>query len=126
MDFLIEATEKTPKVEYKSDKHELTIEGICIPELTHEFFKPVINFINEAEKNDNFKDFALTVNLHFFNTGSARYILELMKNVQRLKQKGISIKYKWFYNEEDEDIEEAGRSYSFILNEPFEMIPFKA
>jgi len=125
MDLKIEATEKTPKVEYNSVKAELVMEGICIPEQTHDFFKPILNFINSLESVPP-KDFTLNVNLHFFNTGSARYILEVMKNARKLKDKGVDVKYKWFYNEEDEDIEEAGRSYSFILNEPFEMIPFKA
>lgn len=125
MNLSIESTEKTPRVEFNSTSNELLLEGICIPELTHDFFKPVINFVRQAEES-SLKDFTLTVNLHFFNTGSARYILELMKNVQKLKEKGIAIKFKWFYNEDDEDIEEAGRSYSFILNEPFEMIPINA
>ena len=124
MKLSIEATEKTPKVEFNNVSNELLLEGICIPELTHEFFKPVINFIRQAEEN-SLAQFTLTVKLHFFNTGSARYILELMKTVQKLKQKGVDVKFKWFFNEDDEDIEEAGRSYSFILNEPFEMLSFK-
>lgn len=125
MDLKIEATEKTPKVEYNSSKSELVMEGICIPEQTHDFFKPILNFIDSLDVAST-KEFTLNVNLHFFNTGSARYILEVMKNARKLKDSGVAVKYKWNYNEEDEDIEEAGRSYSFILNEPFEMIPFKA
>jgi hypothetical protein len=125
MDLKIEATEKTPRIEYNSATGELLMEGICIPEQTHDFFKPVLNFIDTLETSPP-KHFILTANLHFFNTGSARYILEVMKNARKLKEKGVDVKFKWRYNEEDEDIEEAGRSYSFILNEPFEMIPFKS
>lgn len=125
MDLKIEATEKTPKVEYNRAKCELLMEGICIPEQTHDFFKPVLSFIDSLVAQPP-KTFTLTVNLHFFNTGSARYILEVMKNTRKLKDAGVDTKFKWYFNEEDEDIEEAGRSYSFILNEPFEMIPFKS
>jgi hypothetical protein len=125
MDLKIEATEKTPKVEYNSAKAELLMEGICIPEQTHDFFKPILNFIDTLATAPP-KEFTLNVNLHFFNTGSARYILEVMKNVRKLKDTGVNVKFKWYFNEEDEDIEETGRSYSFILNEPFEMVPFKA
>ncbi|MBS1646208.1 MAG: DUF1987 domain-containing protein [Bacteroidetes bacterium] len=123
MELQLEATEKTPKVLFNKKSGELSMEGICIPELTHDFFKPIIHFVQKVEASE-VKTFTLSVNLHFFNTGSARYILELMKTVQQLKEKGVAIKYKWHYSEDDEDIEEAGRSYSFILNEPFEMIPF--
>lgn len=125
MDLNIEATEKTPKISFNSSTGELLMEGICIPEQTHDFFKPVLAFINSLEATPP-KSFTLITNLHFFNTGSARYILEVMKNALKLKEKGVDVKYKWHYNEEDEDIEEAGRSYSFILNEPFDMVPFKA
>ncbi|HTA62964.1 MAG TPA: DUF1987 domain-containing protein [Bacteroidia bacterium] len=125
MNLSIESTEKTPKVNFNTTNNELVLEGICIPELTHEFFKPVINFIHTVEQSP-VKQFSLTVKLHFFNTGSARYILELMKTVLKLKEKGIEVTFKWYYNEDDEDIEEAGRSYSFILNEPFDMISFKS
>lgn len=124
MELKIEATEKTPKVEYNSASTELLMEGICIPEQTHDFFKPILSFIDTLAVTPP-KSFTLNVNLHFFNTGSARYILEVMKNARKLKEAGVDVKYKWHFNEEDEDIEEAGRSYSFILNEPFEMVPFK-
>jgi hypothetical protein len=124
MTFLVEATERTPKVEFNNAASELLLEGICIPELTHDFFKPIIAFVHEAGET-GIKQFSLIVKLHFFNTGSARYILELMKNIQKLKEKGIEIKFKWYFSEDDEDIEEAGRSYAFILNETFEMIPIK-
>jgi hypothetical protein len=124
MTFSVEATERTPKVEYSDTANELFLEGICIPELTHDFFKPIISFVHEAGET-GIKRFTLIVKLHFFNTGSARYILELMKNIQKLKEKGIQITFKWYFNEDDEDIEEAGRSYAFILDEVFEMVPVK-
>ncbi len=125
MEFLIDGTEKTPRVEYHTGRFELVLEGICIPEQTHDFFKPVLDFIDILVKNPP-PSFTLTINLHFFNTGSARYILEVMKSTCRLKELCGLVKFKWYYNEEDEDIEEAGRSYSFILNEPFEMVPLKS
>jgi SiaC family regulatory phosphoprotein len=124
MDYSVEATERTPKVVFNNTTNELLLEGICIPELTHDFFKPIIAFVHEVGEAD-IKTFTLTVKLHFFNTGSSRYILELMKTIQKLKEKGVAIKYKWFYNDDDEDIEEAGTSYAFILDEVFEMIPVK-
>jgi hypothetical protein len=124
MTYSVEATERTPKVVFNNTTNELLLEGICIPELTHDFFKPIIAFVHEAGES-GIKSFTLTVKLHFFNTGSSRYILELMKNIQKLKEKGVAIKYKWFYNDDDEDIEEAGTSYAFILDETFEMIPVK-
>ena len=123
MNMQIDATEKTPKVLFNKDTGELSMEGVCIPELTHDFFKPIISFVTSLDVA-TLKNFTLTVNLHFFNTGISRYILELMKTIQKLKEKGVAIKFKWYYNIDDEDIEEAGRSYSFILNEPFEMVSF--
>ena len=124
MTYSVESTERTPKVEFNNATNELLLEGICIPELTHDFFKPIIAFVHEVGET-GIKQFILTVKLHFFNTGSSRYILELMKNIQKLKEKGVAVKYKWYYNDDDEDIEEAGSSYAFILEETFEMIPIK-
>ena len=124
MTYFVEPTERTPKVEYNNTTNELLLEGICIPELTHDFFKPIITFVHEVGET-GIKQFTLTINLHFFNTGSSRYILELMKNIQKLKEKGTKVKYKWYYHDDDEDIEEAGRSYAFILDETFEMLPIK-
>ena len=125
MELSVASTERTPKVEFTNSTNELLLEGICIPELTHDFFKPIIAFVREVEEKRSLKHFPLTVKLHFFNTGSSRYILELMKTVQKMKEHGFEIKFRWYFNEDDEDIEEAGSSYAFILNETFEMIPIK-
>jgi hypothetical protein len=36
---------------------------------------------------------------------------------------GKEVKIRWHYHEDDEDLEEAGKSYAYILGLPVEIIP---
>ena len=42
-----------------------------------------------------------------------------------LSESGEDIKVEWHYEEEDEEMEEAGEEYSYIVEVPFEMIAYE-
>ena len=59
--------------------------------------------------------------LDFFNTISSKLVLEFLRRIEKKLTEKTSAKVKWYYEEDDEDIMEAGENYAYIIKIPFEM-----
>ena len=117
-DLKIEGSAKTPTVEFNSNGN-LHLKGRSIPENSIEFYKPIIDWIGIYGENVN-SETVLNVQLEYFNTSSSKCILDVFKKLETLSGSNVSI--KWHYEEDDEDMLEAGEDYEAIIDLPFEMI----
>tara|TARA_B100001287_G_scaffold226189_1_gene195896 strand:+ start:23697 stop:24071 length:375 start_codon:yes stop_codon:yes gene_type:complete len=117
-DLKLEGSAKTPFVEFNS-KGELLLKGRSIPENSIEFYKPIIEWIDNYGQSVN-ETTVLSVQLEYFNTSSSKCILDVFKKLETLT--GTEVSVKWYYEEDDEDMLEAGEDYEAIIDLPFEMI----
>ena len=62
----------------------------------------------------------MNVQLEYFNTSSSKCILDVFKKLESVTGSEVSV--KWYYEEDDEDMLEAGEDYEAIIDLPFEMI----
>jgi len=58
----------------------------------------------------------------YFNSTSAKYILDLFKTLGHLNSNGIALEVYWHYEEDDEDMLEVGQEMSRMCKLPFEYI----
>ena len=114
----IEGSAKTPTVEFKSSG-ELLIKGRSIPENSIEFYKPLIDWIGEYGGNAQSQT-VVNIQLEYFNTSSSKCILDVFKKLETLGVSDITV--NWYYEEDDEDMLEAGEDYQAIIDLPFKMI----
>ena len=116
-----EDTPKTPHVKLDGEKGFIEIKGRSIPENSVEFYKPLIDWIDEYGETP--KDTTvINIQLEYFNTSSSKCILDIFKRLELLFKKGFKIQVNWYYEEDDEDMFEAGEDYQSIINLPFKMI----
>ncbi|MDG1238927.1 MAG: DUF1987 domain-containing protein [Flavobacteriales bacterium] len=113
-----EGSAKTPVVEF-SASGELLLKGRSIPENSIEFYKPLIEWIESYSQSPNSAT-VLNVQLEYFNTSSSKCILDVFKKLESVSGSEVSV--KWYYEEDDEDMLEAGEDYEAIIDLPFEMI----
>ncbi len=117
----IEGTPKTPTIEFNMEDGKLLIRGRSIPENSIEFYKPLVDkleeYINSPQSNTEVK-----IQLEYFNTSSSKCILDVFKKLEKIKSNGSDTVIKWYYEEDDEDMLEAGEDYQAIINIPFTMI----
>jgi hypothetical protein len=118
-DINIQGTPKTPGVEFKPGS--LLIQGRSIPENSIEFYKPLIDWISEYSQQKE-EATSVDIKLEYFNTSSSKCILDVFKRLEGVKQNGTEIHINWYYEEDDEDMLEAGEDYEAIINIPFKMI----
>jgi hypothetical protein len=120
-DLIIDSTIKTPEVTFKATEGVLTLKGRSIPENSIDFFKPLHDWIEEYFQNPN-ETTRVEIKLEYFNTSSSKSMLDLFKKMESFNGTLSNIEINWFYEEDDEDMLEAGEDYQAILNVPVHMI----
>jgi hypothetical protein len=117
----IEGTPKTPTITFDLTKGFLEIKGRSIPENSIEFYKPLVDWL---EKYASSPQSATNVNiqLEYFNTSSSKCILDVFKKLEAINKNGSAVTINWCYEEDDEDMLEAGEDYQAIINIPFKMV----
>jgi hypothetical protein len=117
----IEGTPKTPTVTMDPNSGVVGIKGRSIPENSIEFYKPIVDWLEEYAKTPQPKT-VVNVQLEYFNTSSSKCILDVFKKLELLKKEQNEVVINWYYEEDDEDMLEAGEDYESIIKVPFKMI----
>lgn len=117
----IEGTPKTPTIEFQPESGELLIRGRSIPENSIEFYKPLVDAL-EAYANGPKDSTTVNIQLEYFNTSSSKCILDVFKKLEAINSQNNGVTVNWHYEEDDEDMLEAGEDYQAIINIPFKMI----
>lgn len=120
-DLVINGEAKTPTINFDYKNGELLISGRSIPENSVEFYEPVIAWLDEYKSSDG-SGLNIDIKLEYFNTSSSKCILDLFKKLEELRDSSKDIAIKWYYEEDDEDMEEAGQDFQAIINVPMELI----
>lgn len=115
----------TPDIQFNATSGVLKIEGRSIPENPEDFFHPILEWLRAYFKDPReHTEFRLI--LEYVNSGSAKFMLEILRMVKDQMDSGKSIAIKWYFEEEDEAIEELGEHYTDLLKIPIEIIPIKS
>lgn len=111
----LEGTADTPKIILDKGNQIFEISGRSLPEDSAEFYKPVLEWIaNYAKQPNASTDFVFK--LEYFNTSSSKLILDILSALEDIE----GMKIEWCYLEDDEDMEEAGKEFSELVEIPFE------
>ena len=118
----IEGTPKTPTIKFDPNAGYVEIKGRSIPENSIEFYKPLVDGL-ERYAAEAKKETGVTIQLEYFNTSSSKCILDVFKKLEAIHKSGnSSITISWHYEQDDEDMLEAGEDYQAIIDVPFKMV----
>ena len=114
----IEESKKTPAVTLDAVTKEFLIKGRSMPEDATEFYEPIILWLREYAKDPASGGINLEVRLDYFNTTSSKMILEIFKIMENLDDHKIL----WYYFEDDEDMQDAGEDFQYIIGDTVELV----
>jgi hypothetical protein len=118
----IEGSPKTPTIKFDPGAGFLEIKGRSIPENSIEFYKPLVDSLEKYSAGPQ-KETKVNIQLEYFNTSSSKCILDVFKKLENIHKSGnSSITINWHYEQDDEDMLEAGEDYQAIINVPFKMV----
>jgi hypothetical protein len=113
--FYLEGSEDTPRINLNKEKGIFEISGRSIPEDPAAFYSPVLEWIKHYKGEAN-KSTAFVFKLEYFNTASAKIILDILYALEGIP----NITVQWCFQEDDEDMEEAGEEFCELVKIPFE------
>jgi hypothetical protein len=117
----IKSTEITPAVSFDAGSNTFEIEGRSLPENALQFFQPLENWLKEYAQSPNTTTI-LSVQLDYFNSSSAKQILNLFHCLENMHKKGNDVALHWKFLDNDEDIEEMGIEFSETLQIPVKLV----
>ena len=107
----IEATERSPEIDFNFTGNVFAIRGESYPEDVPEFYGPVVKRLQSHF--DDLKDSDVTFNLElvYFNSTSAKIFMGLFEALEETAEKGNRVVINWHFEEDDDNMEELGQEF---------------
>lgn len=120
----IEGTSVSPKVMLDMPKSTIEISGYSRPEDARDFYMPIIRWIEQFSKtvlSAKSKPQLVSCSFKFiyFNSSSAKYLFDIVILLKDIAKKGVPINVLWYYDEDDDELLEAGEELSEMSGIPF-------
>lgn len=119
--FTIRPTSNTPFIEFDKDIGSLTIVGQSHPEDPQEFYQDLIEIIEDYCKEPKMQT-KVIVDLEYMNTGTSRVIYNVFKKLESIADDKHQVEVHWRYEEDDDDMLDAGQIFSELTKLKFKMI----
>ena len=107
----IEATERTPGIKFDYENHTFEIIGEAYPENSDEFFRPIMDSLQEYVGNGSSELVTFVFKLIYFNSSSARVLMKLFELLDEMAETR-KVEIEWHYHEEDDTMEEFGEEFA--------------
>ena len=126
---IIEPTEFSPRVLLDAKKNKFEISGESRPENAAKFYQPILDWLDnyyslrywkDSSFDSQTEEVVFEFKFEYFNSTSAKNILDILKKLGEFRKEKMEIKIKWYYGRED--MLEAGEEFSSIIGFPFEYI----
>jgi Ser-tRNA(Ala) deacylase AlaX len=118
---LRQGTSKTPYILADPDQGLIEIKGRSNPENSAEFYKPVVEWLDEYVEFHK-GEVTLVIDLEHFNTSSSKCIMDIMKRLKKIYTANRAVNISWYYEEDDEEMLEAAETYEAMTNLDIEKI----
>jgi hypothetical protein len=116
----IEKTTNSPEILMDAEIGLIEISGASFQEDSVSFYAPVFEWIEEYISNP--KDTVVNVELKYFNSSSAKIILNIFKSLGEIKKKNLVLVINWKYNADDEDVKDSGQDFAKLSGLEFNLI----
>ncbi len=117
----IHSTLNSPRVVLDPAENLFEFSGESRPENVRNFFLPILEWL-EQFASEVAGPCTFSFNFEYFNSTSAKYILDIFKILHTIQDSGNEVRVKWHYEEDDEDMFEVGQEMSRMSGLSFDYI----
>jgi len=121
----LEKTKNSPEIILDKDASIFKIAGRSIVEDPKEFYSSIYEWLEEYVKTP-LKETNFVFDLEYFNSSSARQIMELIMLLEKIPETGNKVKVSWLYEEGDEMSKERGDEIKLVSKLDFEIEEYPA
>lgn len=119
----IEATENSLRVSFDAEKGLLEIEGASYPEDATEFFRPLEIWLKDYVSKVR-GPITLVLKIGYLNSSSIKCMMDFIQSLEEYHAGGGKVSINWYYEEDDEDIQEMGEDLAEDMSLPVELLVY--
>ena len=124
---VIPASTRTPAIDFNFGNNHLKLSGESYPEDVTEFYNPVFSALDAYLATLGRGSCRFDFELIYLNSSSAKAVMMLMDKLDAAAAKGAAVDVHWFYDEEDDTMQELGEEFGEDLeNAKFHLEKMKA
>jgi hypothetical protein len=128
--FIIEPTEFSPSIIFDPSISKFEISGESRPENTGKFYDGIIKWLEQYQSSifsgqaslPNNEKINFDFKLEYFNSTSAKYILDVLKVLDNYFKEGYINRINWHYDAMDEDMKDSGEQFARLVKVPFAFV----
>lgn len=114
-----EELKNSPGISYYPGMNRLELVGRSIPENPEIIFRKLEEWIMAHFERSSSLD--VNIRLEYINSGSSKYLYEILKSLTGYRRTGMTVRMKWLYEEDDEAMLELGEHYRDNAGIPLEI-----
>jgi hypothetical protein len=119
----LKETEYTPYISLDAESRKIVIRGNSFPENTFDFYKDVMDWLEEFFNSKPVEIVEIEMEINYFNSSSSQLFFQLFDLLDDAYGDGVPIKIHWVYEEDNSSAEEAGEDFvEEYATLPIEMI----
>jgi len=123
----IEGTNISPKVIFDPAVRSLEISGYSRPENVRDFYMPLLQWLEEYKdsilqskpQDSDIEPITFKFKFIYFNSSSAEFIYDIILLLSNAQREGVPLKIYWYFDEDDDELREAGEELSDMAHVPF-------
>ena len=119
-DLYISGTEDSPEIHLNQENRIFKISGRSLPENANILFQPVFEWFTDYFV-DPLPTTEFFIQLEYFNSATAKKIIELLLLFENQFENGNNLKIIWFYKRNDFTMQKKGQDLLNILKIPYEI-----
>lgn len=108
---VIEAGERSPRVDFDFAGGRLRLEGESYPENAAAFFGPLLKAL-EAHLAAPGPGLVVEIELAYFNSSSAKALMNIFQMLEGAAESGRRVQIYWHYHPDDDTMEEFGEDFA--------------
>ena len=118
---IVRPTRITPLIYFDPNRGLLELRGKSSPENSIQFYSTLIRDLEEFGRNGK-KNLIANFKFEYFNTSSSKCLFDIFRKLNIVRENGFELSINWYYEEDDEDMLEAGEDYADLLGIDFNYV----
>lgn len=118
---IIRPTRITPLIYFDPNRGLLELRGKSSPENSIQFYSQLIKDLEEFGRTAK-QNLIANFKFEYFNTSSSKCLFDIFRKLNAVKDNGYELSINWYYEEDDEDMLEAGEDYADLLGIEFNYV----
>ncbi|MEH0156217.1 DUF1987 domain-containing protein [Limibacter armeniacum] len=121
--YYLPAQRKKPEISLNYKKGYLSISGFALVSNPFDFYRHTMDWVKEYVSQPQDRT-VCDIRLCYFNTSTAKCLMDMFRVLESIANRK-EVVLNWYYEETDEDMEEAGVDFKQILHFDVNLIPYK-